>query len=359
MLGYTYICKKHMSLIKTLNKPLVDLNVNSDTHHCELHDNVIDFLEVFNLLNSQSEKVDEEKFNQGSLFSQQILAFHSKIIEIHENLDLEENKISILQEIYMGDNTVEDTYEDICNDFNKNIECITLRVSSQPWVFSPNYKVSSDDSLQTLKSLNNKLDLIPNPPAENKLKTGATQETAKSEVVLEINQEMLPDLVQVHTSDYIVHEYIKYDCSFSQELNIKKYEALSNVVHNQVCAQVKMHNFNLADSIEIELYPEKLGRVKIKCNIDIDDKIILQVSTEKLTTLALLQQNALELKETIAKNFNDYHQDKTELSFSMSDGSNDDNKQSHNNSHNQFPVSDIKTNTIVYFLHNGIVNLVV
>jgi hypothetical protein len=354
MLGYTHICKKHMSLIKTLNTPLVDLNINSETHPCELHDNVIDFLEVFNLLNSQSEKIYEEKFNQGSLFSQQILDLHSKIIEIHENLDLEEKIISIPQEIYIGENTVEVTYEDKYNDFNKNIECITLRVSSQPWVFSPNCKVACDNALETLKSLNNKLDLIPNPPAENKLKTTAVE---KSEVVLEM-KEMSPDLVQVNTSDYIVHEYIKYDCSFSQELNIKKYEALSNAVHNQVCGQVKMHNFNLEDSIEIELYPEKLGKVKIKCNIDSDDRIILQVSTEKLTTLALLQQNALELKETIAKNFNDYHQDKTELSFSMSDDSSD-NKQNKHNSHNQFPVSDIKTNTIVYFLHNGIVNLVV
>jgi hypothetical protein len=60
-----------------------------------------------------------------------------------------------------------------------------------------------------------------------------------------------------------------------------------------------------SDTLEIELYPEKLGKIKIKCNIDNDDKMILQVSADKLTTLGLLQQNVIELQDIIGLDGNE------------------------------------------------------
>jgi flagellar hook-length control protein FliK len=409
-----------MSVIKTFNKSIVDLTNQQETHLHASYNSLIDFLEGFNLINSQKDKILEKTFNSQDFVSPKVFAFNTKVMEMYEAASLDQN-LSLTQDIepiveLSLNITADEMYPN--QDIDNIIDCLTLKVSSQPWIFSPNHNISCESLSQTLypvkdisdtdlnERLNNNLDIDQektfNDKYENKQLNLVTDisDTDLNERLnnnLEIDQEKTfndkyenkqlnpvtdisdtefnhafnnnididqekkqvskTDSIDSYSQDYIIYECTRCDFSFSPEINIKKYEALSNAINGQIYKEVTLHHFNESDTLEIDLYPEKLGKIKIKCNIDNDDKMILQVSAEKLTTLGLLQQNFSELQDIIGKNFLDSSNDKTELSFTMSDnGNNQDRKDFYQK---QDTDNEIIFNKTVYFLHNGIINLIV
>ena len=127
---------------------------------------------------------------------------------------------------------------------------------------------------------------------------------------LEIKSENIHFSLPMH----ILHECDSYDFSINNNVNIEKYEALSNSVHKQMIEKIELHSFSDDDTIEISLYPATLGKVKVKCFTKDNERVIIHVSAEKLSTLSLLQNNAQELKDVLSKH--EFPQD-AELKFDM------------------------------------------
>jgi hypothetical protein len=342
----TYLIFTKFVVIKTFNVSNSEMAPSPESLQCDSHASVIDFVTIFNNILPEKEEVFQdlqENFNQSLDFSQNLVAFHSKIIEIHQQLDEELNQ----QKIHNVRLTVE--VEDIPNNESyERLESLTLKVSSQPWIFSQQDQVSIEQLKQDLNvasELNKKITNEENLPEINI--------AGDIEPSLKITYES----IEFFNCQYTVERCKVSDLSFSNDVNVAKYEALSASVNDQVRDKITIHNFASSDTIEIELYPEKLGRVKIKCLIEEADKIVVEVSAEKLTTLAILQQNSLELKEIIDKNFRDNNS--TQLNFQMSQDKKEENNQENNRS-GYINISDeVKIGTTVHFLHNGIINLTV
>jgi hypothetical protein len=337
-------------VIKTFNTPLADITNSVEAHLCESHGSVIDFIEVFNTLGVEKYKIFEENYNSDAFFSEKALAFNAKVIELHESLVSEEDIPQVPQKQFIIENTPQTDISD--NDLDSQVECLTLKVSSQPWVFSQEHKVYLEDLSHLLKKPIQSQVVIETP----------TNITSNIETVKKFdeNNKIVINLESVDFSNltYMIHQCSECEFNFTPEVNIEKYEALGHALYNQVREKVIVHDFS-SDTFQIELYPERLGKVKIKCDLDQDDKVIVQVSAEKLTTLSLLQQNALELKDIINKNFSERSAE-TDISFTMShDKQNHDQSRSRDQKSHILSTNEDKINTTVYFLHNGIINLTV
>jgi ribosome-binding factor A len=157
-------------------------------------------------------------------------------------------------------------------------------------------------------------------------------------------------------SEQVVQEYNSCELKLQDGLvdnhGISKYESLSNAVKKQIINSIAIQKVNDKDTIEISLYPKDLGHVKIK--YDIHDNVAINISVEKLTTLALLQQNASEIKEVLLKNLNNNFA--PDLSFNMGNKSQDNDQ---NATHSTSLVERINNskvlevpNALMYLMHN-------
>ncbi len=334
-------------MIKTFNISDPELALSPESLPSDSHTSVIDFFTLFNNILPEKEELLEdlqENFNQNPDFVNNLVAFQAKIIEIHEKLWEDPCKYNISNVKLTVDNLAE-----IANSDNyEMLDCLTLEVSSQPWIFSPQEELQMADLKKLLDPENlNKATLNNKIVTENNF-------ISETEPRLNVSYES----IEFFNSQYIVSHSNISDLSFNNNINLEKYDALTTAVNNQVRDKVIFHNFTSSDTIEIELYPETLGQVKIKCLVEESDRVIVEVSAEKLTTLSILQQNALELKEIIDKNFSS--NDSSQLNFQMSQEKNRENN--HNNVNDQIYLQSSEETPIttkVHFLHNGIINLIV
>jgi len=330
-------------VIKTLNIPGAEITQNSEALQCDSHDSVIEFITIFNNIFPEKEQIfkdSQENFNFSYDFSADSLAFHSKIIEIHEELSEKTNEQ--ISNIQLTIDFKQDIPIETEVDENERLECLTLKVSGQPWIFGP-----KDQDLPKIPSYVN----------QQLTKDDVVEETPRIiEKTVEPTLKINSDSIDFFNCGYIVQECNVSKFTFEPQATVEKYEALSTAIHSQIKERVLVHNFASSDTLEIELYPQKLGKVKIRCDIENNDKVTVQVSAEKLTTLAILQQNAQELKEIIDRNFRESQSMESQLSFEMSNETNQQENRDRNSS--AFKVSkEEEIKTTVHFLHNGIINL--
>ena len=268
--------------------------------------------------------------------------------------------------------------EIICSDLDK-IEDLTLKVSSQPWIISANldrYDAQNNYGYSSYEAQDDVTSFYVNT---NFLVANDTERFTDKDLFENINnsfylnqkgesQDLNIKQLEVKQCEYIISEQVAQEYN-SCELKlqdglvgnhgISKYESLSNAVKKQIINSIAIQKVNDKDTIEISLYPKDLGHVKIK--YDIHDNVAINISVEKLTTLALLQQNASEIKEVLLKNLNNNFA--PDLSFNMGNKSQDNDQ---NATHSTSLVERINNskvlevpNALMYLMHNGKINFVV
>ncbi len=258
-------------------------------------------------------------------------------------------------------------------DFER-IEELTLKVSSQPWIISPNL-----DRYEAKDNYGYNFEKIENNVNTNFLVTSDKERFADKELFESVNsnfinqkeksRELNINQLEAKNCEHILSGQIIQECNayevrlqdnrVDNNSAISKYDSLSQVVKTQIINSIAIQKINDKDTIEISLHPKDLGHVKIKC--DIKDNISINISVEKLTTLSLLQQNAHEIKEVLLKNLNNNLS--ADLSFNMGSGSRDNDQKS---TYNTYMVEEDNNsnrrdmpNALMYLIHNGNINLVV
>ncbi|CAL7963000.1 hypothetical protein MIDIC_550001 [Alphaproteobacteria bacterium] len=76
-------------------------------------------------------------------------------------------------------------------------------------------------------------------------------------------------------------------------------EELGLAVVKQVVVKINGSSLDEKQTIKVQLKPENLGIIDIVCRINNGKKCEMQISVEKLTTLHLLRQHSLELKQLV------------------------------------------------------------
>ena len=282
----------------------------------------------------------------------QQIAVGSKFIELHEKDQTDElfsEKYSIENLMHSKDAssfTIATLSIDNTNDFHANsIEELTLKVSKQAWIISPSFErhnMSSDN-----KSLLNK-----------ELSLEITDATIKEMLIF--------NTLEIQNCDYMLCRQRFQECNvLSFELNdhnninlrgIDHYQALSTSINKQIYNALKINHISNKNGIEISLYPAALGHIKIKC--DIKNKIAINVYTEKMTTLSLLQQNAQELKEVLVKNLNENLS--SDINFNMQSNENSKNQQDQQRRFNHVLAQDVESNNVeVFFLCDNLINFII
>ena len=355
-----------------LTKLTIDLSNLLEINPHEQENSVIDFLTTCNLKNYLLNTEVEKTYNYNDLISAIPSDFYGTFIEIYEKTSVLDHYLDSSNDYISNDyiEPFEETHHNHIDDTDDDIiECLTLKVSAQPWVFAEHDDISQDNFLKPNNFIELQNNIMTDQQNQLNVVKDITQEVRPSIIKYNAdidndtdsrklsNFEYVPESTSYHSQNYVIHQLTQCNFHYTPEININKYEALSHAVHNQICSKVIVHDFKSSDTLEIDLYPEKLGKIKIKCNIENDNKIILQVATDKLSTLTLLQQNAIDLQNIIAQSFYDSYYDKTELNFTMSDNQNQQNKE--NAHYKETLITNIDDNQIVYFLHNGIINLLI
>lgn len=288
---------------------------------------------------------------------QNYFAFQSKIIQLYEENLFDEKNYDFCT---ISNNSLTIDYETISsNDDQLFIDTLTY-ASSEPWNITPNYNFYTESEAIDITN-NNAIKNISRRNADF-LITNDLHRFDDALLTENFMQNKLEHLeIECENLNYvspvqILHECNECDFSINSDINIAKYESLSNVVHSQIINKIELHSLSDNETLEISLYPETLGNVKIKCLKKNEDKIIIHISVEKLSTLSLLQNNAHDLKESILRNFSHNSSTETELKFDM---------QQHNHQkNNSFLHFEIATNTednehkqsVMYFYHNGIIS---
>lgn len=332
-------------------------NTNNSTEGLENFMNLLKVSELVNNVSIPSLQTENVQLMNTQLMHDQ-LAFNSMIIELYEKNQVnfsfceEKNKLIL---------------ENIANDLDKSLdlhsEPITsiLLTTQQPFIVFPTYSqeyVEQDIqvNINGLHSRVNTLFLIDQD--HHKFNDDVlVQNIVETMSGLSSENEMT---LQAHKIDYFLPQPIYHECNqceftITQQAGIEQYKSMSSAVQSQVLHQIKLHSFAEQDSLEVELYPAKLGKIKIKC--ETKDKIVIHVFAEKLTTLALLQENAHELKNALKNNLQGSSE--TELQFNMnSDDSNSQHQKDHSNNSRTIlhQTNDTSKESLVYFYHNGIVN---
>ncbi len=312
-------------------------NLQIDLLQDEISLNSISFLDLmFSSIVQEVYNINSQEIEICSLTS------NAKMIELHEqNLDgmLFFNQKNLIWEEDFDTKLVNESYEE------QDLSSLIL-ASFQPVV------ISLGDNNQEFKSS------FPNTALVNlnhdKIDINFVTEDNVSEL-----QSMHIDNVGYSTPLYVVQDIKSYSLIFNNEIDIEKYKSLNKAIHSQIIDIISMHRFKDQETIEIVLRPETLGIVKIRC--EIGDSIVIDVSSDRLTTLSLLQSNASELKDIITSNIIK-PQEKMEMSFSMERDNNhrEDNKW-HNYKSNSYSktTSDHQEQISMYFSHNGVINFIV
>ena len=152
-----------------------------------------------------------------------------------------------------------------------------------------------------------------------------------------------------------------YNANLSDEIEfVGQHHNLAIAVGKQVSNAISNVSMNVLKSggIEVSLYPESLGHVKITCNVG--EKTEVHIAAEKISTLMLLQQNADSIKETLLNSTG--NKTSVDLHFNQKNQDNTDAKQSHENMN--FGKSDLKqsgfeNDITLCFIHDGVINFIV
>ena len=275
--------------------------------------------------------------------------------------------------------TLEKLPQDIIGSDLDKIEDLTLKVSSQPWIISPNLDRYDARNSYCYSNYETQDDITSFYVNTNFLVANDTERFTDKDLFENINdsfylnqkgesQDLNIKQLEVKQCEYVISEQVvqeynscelKLQDSVVDNHGISKYESLSNAVKKQIINSIAIQKVNDKDTIEISLYPKDLGHVKIK--YDIHDNVAINISVEKLTTLALLQQNASEIKEVLLKNLNNNFA--PDLSFNMGNKSQDNDQ---NATHSTSLVERINNskvlevpNALMYLMHNGKINFVV
>ncbi len=306
------------------------------------------------------------EFSDISIIEMQELDQNGLLFKNHLSDNLSNNLISAHQITFEG--SIEDI---LLTDFEA-VEELTLKVSSQPWIISPNL-----DKYEAPDNYGYNFEEIENNINTNFLVTSDKERFEDKELFESINnsftnqkeksKELNINQLELKNCEHVMSAHIIQECNevklqnniFDSNVAISKYNTLSNSVKTQIINSIAVQKINDKDIIEISLHPQELGHVKIKC--DIKDNISINISVEKLTTLSLLQQNAGEIKEVLLKNLNNNLS--ADLTFNMgSDSRNNDQKSTYNvqkfEQDKNFNRLDVP-NTLVYLIHNGNINLIV
>jgi hypothetical protein len=136
-----------------------------------------------------------------------------------------------------------------------------------------------------------------------------------------------------------------------EEKQVESQKELSKLVTNQITEKISLDK--LGDTIKVSLYPEALGKITIEC--EMGEKLKIEIATEKLSTLALLQSHSSDLKENLVQKLQESLE--TELNFSMD--KRDDQKDNKRNFYyyNLMPLTNEKVE--LYLIHNGLINFLV
>jgi hypothetical protein len=251
-------------------------------------------------------------------------------------------------------------------DEDNLITNLTIKVSSQPWFIRPNlYQNNEVTSENNGYFINTNFLLDINQERFNDDNLLDNIQKTFSSVDQEQRTDFLVEGIEIKNCDFTISSQTIHECnSYSYSINeiaaTEKYE-LSNSIRKQVIEAIEVRGINTKDSIEVTLHPEALGNIKIKC--ELQDKLVINFSFEKLSTLSLLQQSAAELKDIIVKNF---HSDLgADINFNMSNNQNsseysDNNATSqklvyHQNDHDVGKIQE----AVMYFLNDGRISLVV
>lgn len=262
---------------------------------------------------------------------------------------------------------VETGEKEIIEDDNNLITTLTIKASSQPWSMGPNLNYDSE-----LISKNNGYFINTN------FLVDMNQERFNDEHLLDNIQQAFSALdneyqmplaiesLEVKNCDFVVPAQTMHECnSYSYSINeiaaTEKYESLSNSVKKQVIDAIEVRGINTKDSIEVTLYPDELGNIKIKC--ELQEKLIINFSFEKFSTLSLLQQSAPDLKDIIMKNFQselgadmNFNMNKNQSGREYDDNNTTYQKPTHaQNDHNTATIKE----SVMYFLNDGKISLVV
>lgn len=288
--------------------------------------------------------------------SQNYFAFFTKIMEIYEKSYNEED-CSREQDLVLPTRLTVESCES-CSD--ELVEKLVLNVSAQPWVIPPTFEATANN---WQLAINGQQTTLRDIRVEN-LYAGKSHLSAPdtTENYCEVQDHEMDHLrfscSADFTTQHVVTEHKISDFSLNETACIEKYEAFNKSLHKQVVDEIIMHDFFDADTLEITLYPESLGSVTIKC--EIDESLTINISSDKFSTLTLLQHNAIDLKNIIAANIASGSCE-IQMQFNM-----DHKEQRQNRNENANlnlagmdkatkPFSEIS----MHFSHNGIVNFIV
>jgi hypothetical protein len=269
------------------------------------------------------------------------------------------------------------------------VEMLSCEVSSHPFIATPSIPLSLSNDWQidylqnpSSKKNNNELgykisgastEFMVNIDGSNFNDTGLTKSIEDTlilervEAITKLNTDENFDPMTLSTSQDLkmngemIQICSSYNTTLDSSIELRGYDSFAKAVGKQISNAISSVSVNMLKQggIEVSLYPETLGCVKITYNMN--EKAEIHIAAEKASTLMLLQQNANEIKETLMHHMND-GKASVDLHFEQNSSNNMMKKPTNtNNSGNDQHMLQENENTevIIYFSHNGIVNFVV
>ena len=257
------------------------------------------------------------------------LAVGQEIIKIHQILQEEEPVHYVFQ----------DQLEEVEELEIENNNLIKITASSQSWIISPNLPTTEKKPLQTNEII---------------VQDNKNIKESKQETILPIKN-TLPKIEQ-NTCPYLLSQQTIQDINsitfqIEEEAKAASTKELSKLVTNQIKENISIET--LGDNMKIALYPEALGKVTLDCQVG--EKLKIEISAEKLSTLTLLQSHAPDLKENLIVKLQESFE--ADLSFSMDNGKQDSQERRNFHYYDLMPLSQEKVE--LYLIHNGIINFIV